>query len=211
MGAFRKRAQDLQAKAQSIQVVSSAEKKRIFRARAQALSQEKGRTLGNQDGLHLISFYVAGEFFGIEIKYLQEVYESAQITKIPCTPDVLVGLINYRGVVLTIIDLSILLGLRREVPEHEVPSAQSDLRAPVSVSEKVLIVEYAGARAGLIIQKLDTLLELPKDEVQAVSSFFQDRNQIVKWEVKRGNTPLLIIDPEEMLNDERLMVNEDVS
>jgi len=209
---FRKRAKDLQDSSLSIQSVSSAEKKRIFQARAQALSQEKGRTLGDEHGLHLISFYVAGEFFGIEVKYLQEIYESTQITKIPCTPDVLVGLMNYRGAVLTIIDLSLLLDLRREGPKHKkVLSDQSDLPSPVSVSEKVLIVEYAGAKAGLIIQALDTLLELPKDTLQAVSPFFQDRNPIVKWEAKHGNMPLLIIDPEEMLNDERLLVNEDVS
>lgn len=207
---FRKRAKDLQASSLSIKTVSSVEKKRIFQARAQALSQEKGRTLGDEDRLHLISFYVAGEFFGIEVKYLQEIYESTQITKIPCTPDVLVGLMNYRGAVLTIIDLGLLLDLRREGPKHkEVLSGQSDL--PTSVSKKVLIVEYAGAKAGLIIQQLDTLLELSKDAVQAVSPFFQDRNKIVKWETKHGNMPLLIIDPEEMLNDERLLVNEDVS
>ncbi len=209
---FRKRAKDLQASSLSIKTVSSVEKKRIFQARAQALSQEKGRTFGHEGGLHLISFYVAGELFGIEVKYLQEIYESTQITKIPCTPDVLVGLMNYRGAVLTMIDLGLLLDLRREGPkDKEVLSDQSDLPTPVSVSEKVLIVEYAGAKAGLIVQALDTLLELPKDAVQAVSPFFQDRNQIVKWEAKHGNMPLLIIDPEEMLNDERLLVNEDVS
>lgn len=201
---FRKRAKDLRTRSELICEVSPAEKKRIFRARALALSQEKEQTLGDQELLHVISFYIAGEFFGIEVKYLQEVYETTQVTKIPCTPDVLVGLINYRGAVLTIIDLSILLDLRRHRKNNETP-AEAVLDA-----KKILIVEHAGAKAGLIIQKLDHLLELPRDRVQPVSSFFRDKNQIVKWETQYDDMPLLVIDPEAMLTDERLNINEDI-
>lgn len=207
---FRSRAEDLQARSRAMRKISDAEKTRIFQERAQALSQEKGTPGEDQERLHLISFYVAGEFFGIEVKYLQEVYEATQVTKIPCTPDVLMGLINYRGAVLTIIDLSLLLNLQRQTQRQEAVAPLRDVRAQATPSEKVLIVEHAGAKAGLLIQKLDHLLELPKDTIQPVSSFFRDKNQIVKWEAKLGIRPLLVIDPEEMLNDERLMVNEDV-
>jgi len=208
---FRKRAEDLQTRSQSIRNVSDAEKARIFKTRAQSLSQEKGQTVGDQDLLHLIAFYVADEFFGIEVKYLQEVYETSEVTKIPCTPDVLVGLMNYRGTVLTLIDLSILLDLRRHAQGNEISASSDEGYQQVLGAEKVLVVEHAGVKAGLLIQKLDNLLELPKDSIHPVSSFFQDKNQIVRWEAKLQNRPLLVIDPEEMLNDEQLIVNEDVS
>lgn len=207
---FRKRAKDLQARSESIRRVSPEGKKRIFKVRAQVLRQEKGKAVADCELVHLISFYVAGEFFGIEVKHLQEVYETTQITKIPCTPDVLLGLMNYRGAVLTIIDLSLLLDLRRSFSEGERLKTQSKMERQCVASGKVLIVEHAGRKAGLLIQKLDHLLELSRDLVRPVSSFFQNKTQIVKWEAKIGDRPLLIIDPEEMMNDTRLSVNEDV-
>ncbi|GEM_PF-3406254 len=208
---FRKRAEELQARSRSMRRVSADEKTRIFQDRAHALRQEKDKPVGDQDVLYLISFYVGGEFFGIEVKYLQEVYETAQVTEIPCTPDVLTGVMNYRGAVLTMIDLSILLDLRRDTYRKEAAGPSKDVKGQNMSPEKVLIVAHAGIKAGLRIEKLDDLLTLPRNVVQAVSSFFRDKNQIVKREAKRGNRPLLIIDPEALLNDERLIVNEDVS
>lgn len=150
--------------------------------------------------LKVISFYINGELFGIDVKYLQEVYEANYITKIPCTPPVLAGLINYRGRVLTIVHLPILLDLQ-DMPQ------QPGLEAK---TQKILVLELDGLNLGLHIDQFDQLLKLPLKEIQPVSSFFRDKNKFIQSGVQMKQQPLLIIQPEALFKDERLTVIEDV-
>jgi len=197
---FRRRALELQNASKTTCRASGEEKKRLFYERSLNLRRKKGQTTEETEQLKVISFYVNGEFFGIDVKYLQEVYETEQITKIPCTPHVLAGLINYRGKVLTIVHLPILLDLQDD------PKAL----APDSSFKKILVVELDGVSLGLSIDKLDQLLKLSKKEIQPVSSFFRDKNKFIQSGFQMDKQPLLIIDPEALLNDERLTVVEDV-
>src|SRR3989337_653313 len=68
---FRKRAEELQKKSNSIREVSKDEKERIFKERAEKLSLAKADYRDDKTLLKFISFYVAGELFGIEVKYLK--------------------------------------------------------------------------------------------------------------------------------------------
>lgn len=205
---FRKKTNDLRNIAKQHRDLSSDEKEAVFIQRAKSLQQEKRKGTAQKDFLKVISFHVGGELFGIEVKHLQEVYEANRIVRIPCTPSVLVGLINYRGTVLTIIDLSILFDIEKE-PEHDPARPQEERHRPVEHKPHIiLIVEYSGKRAGIIIDKLDNIIELPAKHIQPVSSFFQNNSKIVKSEAQWKDKPLLLIDPEALLCDERLYINE---
>ncbi len=206
---FRKRAEAVRQKTKKIQKLSEEEKTRIFLERSEKLRCEKGKSAEEKDLVKVISFHVAGEFFGIEVAYLQEVYEVHQVTKIPCTPPVLVGLINYRGTVLTIINLRTLFNLS-DVIAPEAGSEKNKNDPSAQPTEKILIVAHRETKAGIVIDKLDNLLELPKDAICPVSSFFHDKNKIIKSEAKINDLPMLFIDPIMLLKDERLIVNEDV-
>lgn len=197
---FRSRALTLQNTYKTIRQISEKKKKQLFDERALNLRQKKGQTTEETALLNVISFYVNGEFFGIDVQYLQEVYETGQVTKIPCTPPVLSGLINYRGRVLTIVHLPILLGLQEE-PNPSVAGGRS---------QKILVVELDGLSLGLGIDTLDHLLKLPIEEIQPVSSFFRDKNKFIQSGFQMDKQPLLIIQPEALLNDDRLTVIEDV-
>lgn len=201
---FRKRAEELQKKSNSIREVSKDEKERIFKERAEKLSLAKADYRDDKTLFKFISFYVAGELFGIEVKYLKEVYEYNTITRIPCTSPVLSGLINYRGTILSIINLNVLFKLQKDMGSNE------DSKFIKGLPHKILILEHLNNRAGVVIDRFDSLIELSSEGVKPVSSFFQDKNKIIKYEASVNNTPLLIIDTEGLLNDERLIINEEV-
>ena len=57
------------------------------------------------------TFYVGGFFFGIEVLQVQEVLRYQKMTRIPLAPDVIEGLINLRGQIVTAIDMRRRLGL----------------------------------------------------------------------------------------------------
>ena len=55
--------------------------------------------------LQFCTFYLDGLLFGVELKSVQEVVRSLDMTKVPLAPSVVSGLINLRGQIVTAIDL----------------------------------------------------------------------------------------------------------
>jgi purine-binding chemotaxis protein CheW len=62
------------------------------------------------DIVQLATFYLAGELFGVDALYVQEILTYQEITSVPLAPDYVKGLINLRGQIVTIIDLRSRLG-----------------------------------------------------------------------------------------------------
>jgi purine-binding chemotaxis protein CheW len=51
------------------------------------------------------TFYLDKLLFGVELKTVQEVIRSLQVTQVPLAPQVVSGLINLRGQIVTAVDL----------------------------------------------------------------------------------------------------------
>ncbi len=51
------------------------------------------------------TFYLDKLLFGVELKTVQEVIRSLEITRVPLAPEVVSGLINLRGQIVTAVDL----------------------------------------------------------------------------------------------------------
>ena len=58
------------------------------------------------------TFYLDGLFFGVEVEKVQEVIRYQAMTRVPRAPEVIGGLINLRGQIVTAIDLRKRLEMR---------------------------------------------------------------------------------------------------
>lgn len=235
---IKKRAKEIQKKSELLGKISDREKEIIFRERADKLSQIEKKADDGKDSIKVISFNIGNEMYGIDIKYLNEVHEVDKITHIPCTPQVISGLINLRGSILTVLNLGLLLNPSADKIQKELSGKNNNEKEGEDFMHKILILGSSGIKAGIRIDSFGTLYELSKESIQPVSSIFLERNEIIKHEfpinpvrnspagkqfASIGNLPpsekasngvnnasLWIIDVEELLNDERLIVNEDV-
>ena len=59
-----------------------------------------------------LSFYIGAETYGIEIKRIKEIIEYENLTRVPMVSDLIEGVINLRGNVVPIINLSNRLGIQ---------------------------------------------------------------------------------------------------
>src|SRR5215470_16261880 len=59
----------------------------------------------------LSTFFVADMFFGVDVLQVQEVLRFQHMTPVPQAPEVIEGLINLRGQIVTAIDMRRRLGL----------------------------------------------------------------------------------------------------
>lgn len=87
------------------QGLALAEKKRILKERATLLAREQAAAQIVQARLEVIEFILAYERYAIESSWVREVYPLKEITPLPGTPPFVLGIINVRGQIVSVVDL----------------------------------------------------------------------------------------------------------
>ncbi len=91
----------------------SSEARRILDERAARLARPI--EAGSQDGaLDFIILSMGGGRYGIEVRFTLEVVREPILAPIPNAPDIVAGVVNWRGTILPVFDLRRLFGLARD-------------------------------------------------------------------------------------------------
>ncbi|MCP4298325.1 MAG: purine-binding chemotaxis protein CheW [Proteobacteria bacterium] len=103
----------------------------------------------SEEQLLFSSFYLEDTLCGIDIAHVQEINEDFAITRVPLSPDYVMGIMNLRGQIVTVLNLAMKIGLS--------PSA-------ISPTSRVIIVISKGENIGLLVDKVtDVATILPSD------------------------------------------------
>jgi purine-binding chemotaxis protein CheW len=94
--------------------------------------------------IELATFFVGDALCGMDILKIQEINKLTQMTKVPQAPDYVMGILNLRGQIVTIIDLSKKLGL-----------GETD----ISQDPRNIIVNSAGGHVGLLVRRISDVVE----------------------------------------------------
>lgn len=105
----------------------------------------------SEENLHLVTFELSGEVFGVDIMQVSEVIPVPRITRIPQAPECIKGLINLRGKILVVIDLNKRLGFS---------SKETD-----SLS-RIIIVEVKDTVIGMLVNSVKEVMNLPLSSIQ---------------------------------------------
>ncbi len=81
---------------------ASGEERALFRTRAKALRENAAEVEGARRGLAVVE--LAGEYFGVELTDVLEFCTITELCPIPCCPPHILGAMNLRGDLLTLID-----------------------------------------------------------------------------------------------------------
>jgi purine-binding chemotaxis protein CheW len=103
---------------------------------------ESGRV--NKDIVELATFYVGDALCGMDILKVQEINKLMQMTKVPQAPEYVMGILNLRGQIVTIIDLGKKLGL-----------GETDL----DTDPRNIIVNSSGGHVGLLVRRISDVVE----------------------------------------------------
>jgi len=93
------------------------------------------------DTTQFCTFYLDTFLFGVDVRKVQEVIRTLELTRIPLAPDVISGLINLRGQIVTGIDLR----RRLELPPR--PPTLQPMNVVIHTGEEAisLLVDTIGA------------------------------------------------------------------
>ncbi len=140
------------------------------------------------------TFFVDGLHFGVEVLQVQEVIRYQQMTRVPLAPDVVEGLINLRGQIVTALDLRRRLGLAPR-PEGQLPM-------------NVVIRSDDGA-VSLLVDEIGDVVDATGDAFEPVPETVHDQVAgLVSGVYKRKERLLLIVDVERAvaIDAERVVV-----
>lgn len=172
---------------------TSEEKKRILKARAKALALEPEDGGAIEAYLEVVEFMLAYENYAIESTYVREVWPLKELTPLPCTPPFVLGIVNVRGQILSVIDMKKFFDL----PEKGLTN-----------QNKIIIVHTDEMEFGILADVILGTRSVPLKEIQQSLPTLTG----IRSEYLRGVTGerLVILDAAKILSDRKIIVHEEV-
>lgn len=160
--------------------------------------KDAGADLEEHDARNVMymTFKSGEEYFGLKIEYVSEIVQFQAITEIPGTEDYIKGLINLRGKVIPVMDVSLRL--------CQTPIAYNDRTCIIVINVKDMLV-------GLIVETIAEVVDICEDSIlppPPVGINEQRQNLYIYGVGKVGDSVKLLLDPDKLLNDKDLTVVE---
>lgn len=147
-----------------------------------------------------LSFKLGDEIFALDIEKVREVMDFTQVTKVPQTPEFMLGVINLRGNVVPVVDMRLKFGMTGK---------------QATVNTCIIIVE-------IVVDGEVTVLGAMADSVQEVMSLGPDQiepppkigthmdNRFIKGMGKRDNKFMIILDIDRVFSARELSTTGDM-
>ncbi|MFH1398081.1 MAG: chemotaxis protein CheW [Candidatus Omnitrophota bacterium] len=139
----------------------------------------------------LVVFTLGDEEFGVDIAQVREIVRLVQITYLPKAPSFIEGVVNLRGQVLAVIDLS----KRLNIP--------SKTRGEQS---RIIVVEVSDNTVGMIVDSVSEVLRLSSDNVEGVPSLVETEvaEHYIRGVGKLKDRLLVLLDLNRVLSQEEV-------
>jgi len=135
--------------------------------------------------VQLVTFRLGGETYGIDVMNVQEVLRITEIAPVPGAPDYVLGIINLRGNVVTVVDTRARFGL---------PSSETD------DASRIVIVESENQVVGILVDSVAEVVELNQSEVDVAPNVGnEDSGRYVQGVANRESDLLIVIDLDKLL------------
>lgn len=126
------------------------------------------------------TFFLDGHVFGTPVPKVQEVILHQEMTRVPLAPDVVSGLINLRGQIVSAIDLRRRLGLP-ERPEGQLPMN--------------VVVRTADGAVSLLVDEIGDVIEVEEETLESPPETLQGfAREVVRGVYKLSGRLLLALD-----------------
>jgi purine-binding chemotaxis protein CheW len=140
--------------------------------------------------LQWVTYQLEHETYGINVMQVQEVLRITEIAPVPGAPAYVLGIINLRGNVVTVIDSRSRFGL---------PSADTD------DNSRVIIVEVNGNVVGMLVDSVAEVVYLHQSEIDTAPSVNSDESsRFIQGVCNRDEQLLILVDVDKLLSDEEI-------
>jgi len=173
---------------------STPKERAIFRQRADALRQASESLKVTNELMPLAVIGFGNEYFGLDLKLVREFTNIGDLTPIPCCPNYILGNINLRGEIVTLVDIRKVLNLPN---------------TPVSVGSPAVVIQVDDIVAGLPVDRVLEMASLNSTDMTPLSGILSDfGEQYIRGTALFQEKILRVLDLPKLLTKGELVVNE---
>ncbi len=145
------------------------------------------KTTSDDPVLQWVTFRLAGETYGINVMQVQEVLRYTEIAPVPGAPEYVLGIINLRGNVVTVIDTRNRFGLES---------------GEMTDNTRIVIIETEGHVIGILVDSVAEVVYLRQSEVETAPNVGNDESaKFIQGVCHKNDELLILIELNKLLTD----------
>jgi purine-binding chemotaxis protein CheW len=137
---------------------------------------------------HLVCFRVGRETYGVDIFLVREIVKAQEITSVPGAADYVLGIINLRGKIISVVDLAQRLRLGR---------------SSIDRNSRIVVVDLDGFTVGLLVDAATEVLKLTSESIEAAPEELKGsvHDDYLEGVGKLSDRLVIILNPGNLLAD----------
>ena len=140
----------------------------------------------NDEVLQWVTFKLDSETYGINVMQVQEVLRYSEIAPVPGAPTYVLGIINLRGNVVTVIDTRQRFGLN-----------------PADITDNTRIIEAEKQVIGILVDSVAEVVYLKASEIDEAPNVGNDDSaRFIQGVSNREGELLILVDLNQLLSDD---------
>ncbi|MBC7002133.1 chemotaxis protein CheW [Photobacterium sp. BZF1] len=142
----------------------------------------------NDQVLQWVTFQLEDETYGINVMQVREVLRYSEIAPVPGAPDYVLGIINLRGNVVTVIDTRSRFGL---------------MPGEISDNTRIVIIEAEKQVIGILVDSVAEVVYLRSSEIDSTPSVGTEESaKFIQGVSNRDGQLLILVDLNKLLSDD---------
>ena len=135
------------------------------------------------------------EKYAFDIKYIDEVFRYKKVTPLPCTPSFIIGIINFRGKILSVIDIRNFIGFTSDVIKF------NEVR-------EVIVVKVNEFEVGIAVDNILGYYSISFEEIQ--QTVLTITNERKEFFIGIAQNSTIVLDIKNIMLSEKIIVNDSV-
>jgi purine-binding chemotaxis protein CheW len=141
--------------------------------------------------LQWVTFRLENESYGINVMQVQEVLRHTEIAPVPGAPPYVLGIINLRGNVVTVIDTR----SRFALPDAETTD-----------QTRIVIIEAESQVVGILVDAVAEVVYLRQSEIETTPNVGNEESaKFIQGVCHKNDELLILVDLEKLMSDEEWM------
>lgn len=135
-----------------------------------------------------VTFRLGDEEYGIDVMQVQEVLPPSEIAPVPGAPSFVLGIINLRGKVVTVIDTRLRFGLEQREADNK---------------SRIIVMEVGESVAGILVDGVDEVASVRADEIETAPNVANEESaRYIHGVVSRDDGLLILVDASKLLTED---------
>ena len=142
----------------------------------------------NDEVLQWVTFQLEEETYGINVMQVREVLRHTEIAPVPGAPDYVIGIINLRGNVVTVIDTRSRFGL---------------MQGEITDNTRIIVIESERQVIGILVDSVAEVVYLRSSEIDTTPSVGTEESaKFIQGVSNRDGKLLILVDLNKLLSED---------